>query len=214
MIFGGVEREQLQLNEATLWAGGPYDPDNTNALAALPEVRQLIFAGQYDDAGRADQRQNDGRAAAPNALSDPGRSVSGLCNECAGGKLPPRSGPRHRRGQRQLHGERRAFQARNIFQPGGPGHRDPSDRRQAGADFLHRRHDHAAKGQTTVEVNRMPRSADQRCDAGAERRQRRRARHQGRAEISGAGARAGGSGRHRWPMPTKSPSPTRMPSRC
>ena len=50
MIFGGVEREQLQLNEDTLWAGGPYDPDNTNALAALPEVRQLIFAGKYDAA--------------------------------------------------------------------------------------------------------------------------------------------------------------------
>jgi alpha-L-fucosidase 2 len=50
MVFGGVEREHLQFNEDTLWAGGPYDPDNTNALAALPEVRQLIFAGKYDDA--------------------------------------------------------------------------------------------------------------------------------------------------------------------
>ena len=36
MIFGGAGREHLQLNEDTLWAGGPYDPDNTNALAALP----------------------------------------------------------------------------------------------------------------------------------------------------------------------------------
>jgi alpha-L-fucosidase 2 len=50
MVFGGVERERLQLNEDTLWAGGPYDPDNTNALAALPEVRKLIFAGQYAEA--------------------------------------------------------------------------------------------------------------------------------------------------------------------
>jgi alpha-L-fucosidase 2 len=52
MIFGGVERERLQLNEDTLWAGGPYDPDNTNALAALPEVRRLIFAGEYDEAAK------------------------------------------------------------------------------------------------------------------------------------------------------------------
>jgi alpha-L-fucosidase 2 len=52
MVFGGVEREQLQLNEDTLWAGGPYTPDNTNALAALPEVRRLIFDGQYDEAAR------------------------------------------------------------------------------------------------------------------------------------------------------------------
>jgi alpha-L-fucosidase 2 len=50
MVFGGVGRERLQLNEDTLWAGEPYDPDNTNALAALPEVRRLIFAGQYDEA--------------------------------------------------------------------------------------------------------------------------------------------------------------------
>jgi len=52
MVFGGVGREHLQLNESTLWAGGPYDPNNTNALAALPEARKLVFAGQYDDAAK------------------------------------------------------------------------------------------------------------------------------------------------------------------
>jgi alpha-L-fucosidase 2 len=52
MIFGGAEREHLQLNEGTLWAGEPYDPSNTNALAALPEARRLIFAGQYDAAAK------------------------------------------------------------------------------------------------------------------------------------------------------------------
>ena len=52
MIFGGVAREHLQLNESTLWAGGPYDPNNTNALAALPEARALVFAGKYDDAAK------------------------------------------------------------------------------------------------------------------------------------------------------------------
>ena len=52
MIFGGVAREHLQLNENTLWAGGPYDPNNTNALAALPEARALVFAGKYDDASK------------------------------------------------------------------------------------------------------------------------------------------------------------------
>ena len=51
MVFGGVNREQIQLNEDTLWGGGPYDPVNTNGLAALPEVRQLVFAGQYHQAG-------------------------------------------------------------------------------------------------------------------------------------------------------------------
>jgi alpha-L-fucosidase 2 len=50
MVFGGIDREHLQLNEDTLWAGGPYDPNNTNALAALPEVRKLVFEGKYDEA--------------------------------------------------------------------------------------------------------------------------------------------------------------------
>ncbi len=50
MVFGGIEHERLQLNEDTLWAGGPYDPSNTNALAALPEARQLIFRGKYLEA--------------------------------------------------------------------------------------------------------------------------------------------------------------------
>lgn len=52
MIFGGVTRERLQLNEDTLWAGGPYDPNNPQALAALPEARRLIFEGQYGQAQR------------------------------------------------------------------------------------------------------------------------------------------------------------------
>jgi alpha-L-fucosidase 2 len=52
MIFGGANREHLQLNEDTLWAGGPYQPDNTNAFAALAKVRQLVFAGQYDAASK------------------------------------------------------------------------------------------------------------------------------------------------------------------
>ncbi|MBW8781690.1 MAG: glycoside hydrolase family 95 protein [Verrucomicrobia bacterium] len=50
MVFGGVETERLQLNEDTLWAGGPYNPVNPQAKAALPEVRQLLFAGKFEEA--------------------------------------------------------------------------------------------------------------------------------------------------------------------
>lgn len=50
MIFGGPALEQLQLNEDTLYAGSPYDPNNPEALKALPEARRLIFAGQYKEA--------------------------------------------------------------------------------------------------------------------------------------------------------------------
>jgi alpha-L-fucosidase 2 len=52
MVFGGISQERIQLNEDTLWGGGPYDPVNTNALAALPEVRQLVFDGKYRQAGQ------------------------------------------------------------------------------------------------------------------------------------------------------------------
>ncbi len=50
MIFGGPGAEQLQLNEDTLYAGSPYDPNNPAALEALPEARRLIFAGKYKEA--------------------------------------------------------------------------------------------------------------------------------------------------------------------
>ncbi|WP_299005114.1 glycoside hydrolase N-terminal domain-containing protein [uncultured Caulobacter sp.] len=52
MVFGGVGAERLQLNEDTLWAGGPYEPINPEAGAALPEIRRLIDAGDYAKAAQ------------------------------------------------------------------------------------------------------------------------------------------------------------------
>ena len=50
MVFGGINQERMQLNEDTLWAGGPYDPVNPQAKEALPEARRLIFEGKYKEA--------------------------------------------------------------------------------------------------------------------------------------------------------------------
>ena len=50
MVFGGLATERLQLNEGTLWAGGPYDPVNPEARATLPEARRLIAEGRYKEA--------------------------------------------------------------------------------------------------------------------------------------------------------------------
>jgi len=50
MVFGRVAQERLQLNEDTLWAGGPYTPDNPAALAAIPAVRKLLEAGRHAEA--------------------------------------------------------------------------------------------------------------------------------------------------------------------
>ncbi len=47
MVFGGVTGERIQLNEDSFFAGGPYDTNNPESTAALPEVRRLIFAGEY-----------------------------------------------------------------------------------------------------------------------------------------------------------------------
>lgn len=50
MIFGGTDQEKLQLNEGTLWAGGPHDYTNPEALAALPEIRRLTIADEWKQA--------------------------------------------------------------------------------------------------------------------------------------------------------------------
>lgn len=50
MVFGGVTRDEFQLNEDTLWSGGPYLPVNPDARGHLETVRELIFAGRYREA--------------------------------------------------------------------------------------------------------------------------------------------------------------------
>lgn len=51
MVFGGTTLERLQLNESSLWSGGPQDADNPAALEALAEVRKLCFQQKYKEAG-------------------------------------------------------------------------------------------------------------------------------------------------------------------
>lgn len=50
MVYGNVEEEILQLNEHTVWSGSPNRNDNPLALAALPELRRLIFEGKQKEA--------------------------------------------------------------------------------------------------------------------------------------------------------------------
>ncbi|MEO3820763.1 glycoside hydrolase family 95 protein [Plantactinospora sp. B24E8] len=50
MVFGNVDTERLQLNEDTVWAGGPHDPSNPRGQAALAEIRRLVFANQWTQA--------------------------------------------------------------------------------------------------------------------------------------------------------------------
>ncbi len=50
MVFGGVEQERLQLNEDTIWAGGPYDPANPAAPEAIKQARELLFQKKQKEA--------------------------------------------------------------------------------------------------------------------------------------------------------------------
>ncbi|XVS61547.1 glycosyl hydrolase family 95 catalytic domain-containing protein [Actinosynnema sp. CA-299493] len=50
MVFGNADTERLQLNEDTVWAGGPHDYTNTRGAAALAEIRRLVFANQWSQA--------------------------------------------------------------------------------------------------------------------------------------------------------------------
>jgi alpha-L-fucosidase 2 len=90
MVFGGVATERLQLNEKSLWSGGPADTDNPEALPALPRIRELLFAGKYAEAQELTEKtqvcrgrgSNDGRAP----RSDFGcyQTLGDLCLDFAG----------------------------------------------------------------------------------------------------------------------------------
>jgi len=56
MVFGGVERERIQLNEDTLWSGYPRDGNNQEAKALLAVVRELIREENYEEADRVSKR--------------------------------------------------------------------------------------------------------------------------------------------------------------
>jgi alpha-L-fucosidase 2 len=52
MVFGGVADERIQLNEDSLWDGFPAEDGGANpaSLAALPEIRRLLFEGRNTEA--------------------------------------------------------------------------------------------------------------------------------------------------------------------
>ena len=50
MVFGGIQQERLQLNDDTLWSGGPHCYDNPDAYGHLSTVRELLERGEYAEA--------------------------------------------------------------------------------------------------------------------------------------------------------------------
>jgi alpha-L-fucosidase 2 len=56
MVYGNVEKEIIQLNEHTVWSGGPNRNDNPLSLDSLAIIRQLIFEGKQKEAERIANR--------------------------------------------------------------------------------------------------------------------------------------------------------------
>lgn len=50
MIFGGVGEEHLQVNEDSVWYGGPMNRNNPDAKKNLPKIREYIMNGQIPEA--------------------------------------------------------------------------------------------------------------------------------------------------------------------
>ncbi|KQS04711.1 hypothetical protein ASG11_11000 [Sphingomonas sp. Leaf357] len=50
MVHGGIAEERIALNHIELWSGRASQDDRPETLAALPEVRRLLFAGRYAEA--------------------------------------------------------------------------------------------------------------------------------------------------------------------
>ena len=49
MVYGGVSREWIQLNEDSLWSGAAIDYYKPNGPAIVKQARELMFAGKYGD---------------------------------------------------------------------------------------------------------------------------------------------------------------------
>ncbi|WP_102407896.1 glycosyl hydrolase family 95 catalytic domain-containing protein [Parabacteroides bouchesdurhonensis] len=50
MPDGGMDKENLVLNEISMWSGSKQDTDNPKAYGALATIRKLIFEGRNDEA--------------------------------------------------------------------------------------------------------------------------------------------------------------------
>ena len=53
MVYGQPEKDRLQLNDITVWGGGPQpEADRKDAYKNLPELRRMLREGRYSEAER------------------------------------------------------------------------------------------------------------------------------------------------------------------
>lgn len=46
MVYGGIEKERIDINDATLWSGFPRDYTNPKSAELLDEARELVYKGE------------------------------------------------------------------------------------------------------------------------------------------------------------------------
>ncbi len=56
MVFSGLAKERIQLNDDTFWSGAPTDWNNPEAAQYLPVIREQLMAGDYAAATRTAQQ--------------------------------------------------------------------------------------------------------------------------------------------------------------
>ena len=50
MVFGGVSQERIALNESSFWSGRPHNYDDPHAFQYFGQIRDLVFAGKFQEA--------------------------------------------------------------------------------------------------------------------------------------------------------------------
>ncbi len=64
MVYGGGEHEQIQVNEESIWYGGPVERDNPDMKEQLPQIRKLLFEGEI---ARAESLMRQAMSGCPNS---------------------------------------------------------------------------------------------------------------------------------------------------
>jgi hypothetical protein len=65
MVFGGIKKELIQLNEDTLWTGEPIKRVNPEATQYLDQARELLFEGEYENGQKLIHEKIMGKRLAP-----------------------------------------------------------------------------------------------------------------------------------------------------
>ncbi len=62
MVFGDIQNERIALSDSTAWSGAPATGEvNPGALPHIREIRELFFAGKYDEAQELCRKYLPGR---------------------------------------------------------------------------------------------------------------------------------------------------------